>query len=29
MLEEAREDSRQPARILIKKGFTLEVMGEY
>jgi tetratricopeptide (TPR) repeat protein len=29
LLEEARGLSRQPARVLVKKGFTLEVMGEY
>lgn len=29
LLEEALAVSRAPARVLIKKGFTLEVMGEY
>src|SRR5436305_3649395 len=29
LLERAREVSRSPGRVLIKKGFTLEVMGEY
>jgi len=29
LLEQARGVSRKPARILIKKGFTMEVMGEY
>src|SRR5206468_2520648 len=29
LLEQARKVSRSPGRVLINKGFTLEVMGEY